>query len=292
MTVREALALGYSRLAAAGIEFAQAEVEWLLAHITGQSRTKLVLQRAETLSSETEARFVSMLEERTRRIPLQHLVGTAEFLSHTFAVSSAVLVPRPETELLALEFIERLKALNLPRPRVVDWGTGSGCLAISVAAAFPHAEVVALDQSTAALEVAQGNAERILGAGRLRFFQGNGFQALPPGNPPFDALISNPPYIPTAEIAGLQPEVRDFDPHSALDGGADGLDFYRTIAEEGVRFLVPGGLAVLEFGDGQAPALREIFEANNWCVESVEKDLSERDRVLIVHAPRTKGVPS
>lgn len=290
MTVREALALGQRQLAEAGIEFAQADVEWLLAHVTGHSRTQLILRRTDALSASDEVRFTGLLAQRAQRIPLQHLVGTADFLSHTFTVSPAVLTPRPETEQLALHFIERLKRLNLPKARVLDWGTGSGCLAISIAAALPEASVTALDQSTGALEVAQRNAENILGLGRVQFFQGNGFNALPPGTPPFDGLISNPPYIPADEILSLQPEVRDFDPHSALDGGVDGLEFYRAIAAEGVNFMVPGALAAFEFGDGQASAVREIFEAKNWCVECVEKDLSERDRVLIVHAPSARGM--
>lgn len=137
-------------------------------------------------------------------------------------------------------------------------GTGTGCIAIALAAKSPQARIVATDLSPDALALARENAEKNLVAGKIEFFQGDGFSALP-ADTGFDLIISNPPYIPTAEIATLQPEVRDFDPRPALDGGADGLAFYRMFASQAKSFLKPDGKLMLEFGDGQSPAIKKMF---------------------------------
>jgi len=187
----------------------------------------------------------------------------------------------------------------------LDFGTGTGCIAIALAAKCPSAKIIATDVSPDALVLAAENAARNNVADRIEFVQSDGFAAfLPEGrvtrapnseietkiggscNSPlrkmeFDLIISNPPYIPSAEIAALQSEVRDFDPRGALDGGADGLDFYRKLAEEAKPFLKPGGKIMLEFGDGQADAIRTLFEAEKWIVEAVREDYSHRARILI-----------
>lgn len=185
----------------------------------------------------------------------------------------------------------------------LDFGTGTGCIAIALAMKCPSAKIVATDISPDALALARGNAGRHNVADRIEFLQGDGFAALyPEGRVPrapnikdenggsqssplrkmeFDLISSNPPYIPSAEIATLQPEVRDFDPRAALDGGADGLDFYRKLAVESKSFLKPDGKIMLEFGDGQADAIRKIFEAEKWIVEAVREDYSHRARILI-----------
>ena len=185
----------------------------------------------------------------------------------------------------------------------LDFGTGTGCIAIALAAKCPSAKIVATDISPDALELAKQNAERNKVAERIEFLQGDGFAALhsegrvprapesnnenggsqssPLRKMEFDLIVSNPPYIPSAEIATLQPEVRDFDPRAALDGGADGLDFYRKLAVEAKLFLKPGGKIILEFGDGQAGGVRTIFETEKWIVEAVKEDYSQRARILI-----------
>ncbi|HTI70495.1 MAG TPA: peptide chain release factor N(5)-glutamine methyltransferase [Candidatus Limnocylindria bacterium] len=286
MTFWEGVERATKVLEQVGVEGAAAEAEWLLAHVAETTRTRLILTRHTSLTDAQCQRFESMLAARAQRIPLQHLVGQAVFLDHELKVSPAVLIPRPETEQLALRFIEEVRTIYSDRLRLLDWGTGSGCLAIAVADAFPEAYVCALDRSVEALKIARLNAQAILGNDRIAFFEGDGFQALPADGGRFDAIVSNPPYIPSGDIAALQPEVRNFDPWSALDGGDDGLDCYRQLAAQARNYLVPGGLLALEFGDGQAAELVEIFNNKGWIVESVEKDLSERDRVLIVHAPR------
>ena len=187
-------------------------------------------------------------------------------------------------------------------PTALDFGTGTGCIAIALAAKCPSAKIVATDISSEALALARENAVGNNVAERIEFVGSDGFAALqlggaacpPPSEnetierqaeiaPPtsFDLIISNPPYIASAEISTLQPEVRDFDPRAALDGGTDGLDFYRKLAAEAKPFLKPDGKIMLEFGDGQADAVRKIFEAEKWIVEAVKEDYSHRQRILI-----------
>jgi release factor glutamine methyltransferase len=188
-------------------------------------------------------------------------------------------VPRPETEILAESGWTFLSTLG-PEQTVLDFGTGTGCIAISLAAKCPDARITAIDASADALALAGQNARTNKVAERIEFFHGNGFAALP-GGAQFALIISNPPYIPTAEIGTLDPEVRDFDPRPALDGGADGLDFYRMLASQAETRLRPGGKLMLEFGDGQAPAVQKLFENENWIVEAVKDDYSQRARILI-----------
>ena len=165
-------------------------------------------------------------------------------------------------------------------PTALDFGTGSGCIAIALAVKCPRARVLGVDASAEALALAQQNAERNGAAERIQFAHGNGFAAVPSGQR-FDLIISNPPYIASAEIATLSPEVRDFDPHAALDGGDDGLDFYRLLAARAADFLAPAGKLMVEFGDGQADALKKIFEMQMWIVEAVRADYTQRPRLLI-----------
>ncbi len=162
----------------------------------------------------------------------------------------------------------------------MDFGTGTGCIAIALAVKCPNAKITATDVSAEALALAGENVARHNVAGQIQFFRGDGFAAFSTDET-FDLIISNPPYIPTGEIATLQPEVRDFDPRAALDGGADGLDFYRRLGREAKSFLKPDGRIMLEFGDGQDGAIRKIFEAEKWIVEAVKEDYSHRARILI-----------
>ncbi|HLX68606.1 MAG TPA: HemK/PrmC family methyltransferase, partial [Verrucomicrobiae bacterium] len=167
-----------------------------------------------------------------------------------------------------------------PNVNTLDFGTGSGCIAIALATKCPEAKIVAVEISAEALDTARQNAATNGVSERIEFRQGDGFGILAPGTQ-FDLIISNPPYIPTAEIETLEPEVRDFDPRGALDGGSDGLDFYRRFAAEARPFLKPGGKIILEFGDGQADAIRNIFEAQKWIVEAIHADYTQRQRIFI-----------
>jgi len=246
--------------------------------------------------SETElSSFREMIKRRSQREPLQHIVGSTSFCGLELAVNRHVLIPRPETELLAEQGWKFLNSLDLPpftssSPSTInyqlstalDLGTGSGCLAIALAVHCPAARIFATDISAESLAVARQNAERHHVADRIEFLQGDHFAALVSWKV-FDLIVGNPPYIPTDEIPLLQVEVRDHDPRLALDGGPDGLNFYRRIAAEAVPFLKPGGKVMLEFGDGQAPSIRQIFEAQKWVVEAIIEDYTQRPRILIAH---------
>ena len=267
-------------MARKGVESPRLQTELLLAHVLKLPRMKLYLNFERALTdAETDA-MRELVRRRSLREPLQHITGTAPFAAWEMTVNRHVLVPRPETELLAEAGWQFLSALNSQPATALDFGTGTGCIAIALAAKCPTAHVTALDVSTEALAVARQNAERNGVMGRIEFVESDGFKAVT-ADRRFNLIISNPPYIPSAEITTLQPEVRDFDPHSALDGGADGLDFYRQLAVEAPNWLAPGGKLMVEFGDGQAPALEKLFVEQKWIVEAVRADYSQRQRILI-----------
>ena len=259
------------------------QIELLLAHVLRVPRLRLYLDFARVLTPAELDAVRALLRRRARREPLQHLVGSTSFCGFEIEVNPAVLIPRPETEVLAeraWNFLAENSEKSAGTRRALDWGTGSGALAVSLAVKCPVAEWVAIDVSAAALVVAARNAARHGVAERIRFLESDGFAALP-AEDSFDLIVTNPPYIATDEIAMLQPEVRDYDPRQALDGGADGLDFYRRLAGELAPRLRAGGRLMAELGDGQAEAVSEIFRANKWVVEAVVADYSGRSRVLI-----------
>jgi len=309
VTVLEAIQKSTEFLAKKGVESPRLQTELLLAHLLKLPRMKLYLNFERALTPAETDGLREFIKRRGQREPLQHITGSTSFCGLEIAVNRHALVPRPETELLAESGWNFLSTLNCTpnafgaQPSTaLDFGTGTGCIAIALAAKCPSAKIVATDISPDALALAKANAARNNVADRIEFMQSDGFAVLKdrwgerprepggntiadgsPGVSPhqFDLIISNPPYIPSAEIATLQPEVRDFDPRSALDGGADGLDFYRKLAAEAKPFLKPGGKIMLEFGDGQADAIRKTFEAEKWIVEAVKEDYSHRARILI-----------
>jgi release factor glutamine methyltransferase len=280
MTVREALRQTTERLHLAGVESSRLESEWLLAHALALPRMHLFLEQSRNLTEDNTRSLEELVARREKREPLQHLLGTAEFCGRVFTVNRHVLIPRPETELLAQLAVSVGRASG-PSPRILDFGTGSGCLGITMALDLSGAEVHTVDISPEALAVARGNAASLAAADKVRFHLGDGFKALPAGLR-FDLIVTNPPYIPSAEIATLQPEVRDFDPALALDGGADGLDFYRRLAQEAPDRMVARGQLLAEFGEGQRSDLRRIFEQAGWTVESILPDDTGRERILHV----------
>ena len=320
MTVLEAIQKSAEFLAKKGVESPRLQTELLLAHLLKLPRMKLYLDFERALTPAEVDGLREFIRRRGQREPLQHIIGSTSFCGLEIAVNRHTLVPRPETELLAesgWEFFSKLEQSPhpagghpLPAGRgegrgegrvALDFGTGTGCIAIALAAKCLSAKIIATDISADALALAGENAGRNNVADRIEFLQGDGFAALQdvgqasclsPSEKKkletggtlvlhFDLIISNPPYIPSAEIAALQPEVRDFDPRAALDGGVDGLDFYRKLAAEAKPFLKPGGKIMLEFGDGQVDAIRTIFEAEKWIVEAVKEDYSHRARILI-----------
>lgn len=279
MTIREVIQRSTEFLQRHGVDSPRLQAELLLAHLLKLPRLQLYLNHDRLLTEPETATLRALVQRRARREPLQHLVGSTSFCGIELTVSPAALIPRPETETLAELAVAALAKCNSPAPVVLDFGTGTGCLAIAVAAQCKTAQVHALDLSEAALLLARKNAERHGLSERVAFHLGDGFRALPT-ELRFDLLVSNPPYIPTAEIATLQPEVRDFDPRAALDGGADGLDFYRLLAREAPSWLKGGGGLFAEFGDGQEAALPSLFNDAGWRAVSIHNDLTGRARVL------------
>ena len=266
------------------IEKPRLQAELLLADVLDMGRLDLYLQFDRVLkASEVEA-FRAHVRQRLRRVPLQYITGRAAFRHLDFAVSRTVLIPRPETEILveiALEYIA-----SLPAPRVLDLGCGAGVIAVCLAHEHPTTRVVATDISAEALQVTRQNALRNQVDERVAGVCGDLFAPLRPrpdlGR--FDLIVSNPPYVRRGDIATLAPEVRDYEPHLALDGGEDGLVYYGRIANQAADFLEPGGSLVLEVGDGQADEvadrLRERFDA----VE-IRPDLNDIPRVVAGRKP-------
>jgi release factor glutamine methyltransferase len=280
VTVLEAIQKSAGFLGKKGAESPRLQAELLLAHALKLPRMKLYLNFERALSpAETDA-LRELVKRRGRREPLQHIIGSTSFCGYEIAVNRHALVPRPETELLAELGWQFLSTFNSQPSTALDFGTGTGCIAITLATKCATAKILATDISAEAIALAKENAAANKVAERIDFLQGDGFATLPKSER-FDLIISNPPYIPSAEIATLQPEVRDFDPRSALDGGADGLDFYRRLAAETKPFLKPDGKIMLEFGDGQAEAVSGIFEMQKWIVEAVKEDYSQRLRILV-----------
>jgi release factor glutamine methyltransferase len=280
VTVLEVIQKSAEFLAKREVESARLQAESLLAHVLKLPRMKLYLNFERVLTAPELDAARELVKRRSQREPLQHITGSTSFCGLEIAVNRNVLVPRPETELLAELGWQFLSTINHPPATALDFGTGSGCIAIALAVKCPAARVTAVDVSAEAIVLAKENAERNGVAERIQFAHGDGFAAVSTGQR-FDLIISNPPYIATSEIETLQPEVRDFDPHAALDGGADGLDFYRMLAARAGEFLQPDGKMMVEFGDGQADALKKILESQMWIVEGVREDYSQRQRILI-----------
>ncbi len=270
----EVLAHAIARLERAGVETPRLDAEILLAEACGLSRTGLLARRAPLTESEARRLHV-MLARREQREPLAYIVGRREFFSLDFEVNPDVLIPRPETETLAAAALDYLKT-RAPS-RVLDIGTGSGILAVTLAVNEPRARIVATDVSKQALEVARRNARRHRCAERIEFVEADLF---PPGDERFDLVVSNPPYIQNQSIDELQPEVARFEPRRALAGGADGLGFYRRIAE-GVRARLGGGGAVMvEVGAGQGEQVAGIFRCSGLKVVARLSDLAGIERVI------------
>lgn len=285
MTVLEVIQRSTEFLKNKGVDSPRLQTELLLAHLLNLPRMQLYLNFERKLSQTELDSFRELIKRRSQREPLQHIVGSTSFCGLELAVNRDVLIPRPETELLAEQGWNFLKQLSAPSSRpstALDLGTGSGCLAIALAVHCPEAKIFATDISPEALDLARQNAARHNVLERLEFLLGDAFTAFTSPEA-FDLIISNPPYIPSSEIPSLQVEVRDYDPRQALDGGPDGLVFYRRIAAETARFLQPGGKIMLEFGDGQAPSIREIFESQKWIVEAIIEDYNQRPRIIIAH---------
>ncbi|MBS0563071.1 MAG: peptide chain release factor N(5)-glutamine methyltransferase [Proteobacteria bacterium] len=280
MTGAEALREAVLRLRAAGIEGAPGDARRLLAHALGLAPERLTLHLGDPLS-EAEARaFAAAVASREARRPVSQIVGYRDFHGHRFRVTGAVLDPRPETELLVD------LALAEPVARMLDLGTGSGCILLSCLAGMAAAEGEGADLSPAALEVAEANARALGLDRRARFLLSDWFSAV---TGRFGLIVSNPPYIAEAEMEGLAPEVRGWEPHLALTPGGDGLGAYRAIVAGAGAHLEAGGRILMEIGPAQGAAVAGMLAAAGFAGVEVRRDLDGRDRVVAGRWPGGGG---
>jgi release factor glutamine methyltransferase len=278
-TVRRLLEWTEDFLRKKGVESARLEAQILLAHTLGCKKIDLYVRHEEEPAEEKKAAFREMIRRRADGMPVAYLVGYREFYSLSFAVSPDVLIPRPETETLVVQALGVLGPLA--GPRVLELGTGSGCIAVALARQHKTAQLTAIDVSPAAVELATANAAKHGVADRVSFVQGDLFA--PVAGQTFDVIVSNPPYIADDEFATLDRGVREFEPRAALAGGPDGLAFYRRIAAEAGRFLNPGGTVLVEIGATQESAVRELFETHIGPSKTFS-DAAGRPRVVMARA--------
>jgi len=255
------------------------DAEVLLAHARGCPRIKLYTDFDQPMTDAQRAIMRDLVKRRAQSEPVAYLIGEREFYSLTFQLTRDVLIPRPDTEVLVMELIER--ARNLPSPKILDLGTGSGCIAVTAAVNLPQAAVTVVDVSPAALEVARSNAMRHKVDSRMEFFEGDLFGPVSDGSR-FDFIVSNPPYIPSGELAELQVDVRKHEPQLALDGGPDGLDIIRRIVADLPRFLTESGTFLVEIDPPQSAAVQTMLsETGHFEKISAVKDLAGEQRVVI-----------
>lgn len=260
-------------LEAAGNDSPSADVDFIL-QTMGFSKTDITIGD-KTVDADAETQFLHSVERVKSGEPVQYVAGGCEFMSMWFAVSPATLIPRCDTEILVERVIELCK--DKDNIRIFEVGSGSGCIAISLARFLPGARVVSVDISTDALQIARQNAESLGVADRVSFIEWDIKKGFPEFLESPDVIVSNPPYIPKADVLELDKKVKDFEPLTALDGGEDGLDFYRLISE--LAPLKNGGIIAFEVGIGQADAVAEMLNERFVDVE-ITKDLSKVDRVV------------
>lgn len=271
---------GYFRKCHIGTPRLDAEI--LLAHCLGLKRIDLYLRYDQPLGADERAAYKRVVQRRAAREPVALIVGRREFWSLDLAVDPHVLTPRPETEHVVEAALAFLQSNTVsPDPLVLDLGTGSGCIAVALAHSFPAARVMASDISRSALATARGNIVRHHLADRVALVAGSGLDMFESTRPRFDLIVSNPPYIPSADIAALPPEVRDYEPRGALDGGDDGLDAYRRIIPAAAVRLRPGGALIMEIGWHQRQAVSLLVEqSGGYQTWACTADYAGHDRVI------------
>ena len=281
MTLKELLTKGEDLLTQAGKDSPRYDARALYMFLTGLDNTGLIMAQREDVAQNIQARYLSLIQERASGIPLQHITGHQGFMDLDLKVGPEVLIPRPETELLVEEALRVLRdeydAADAPAPEVLDICTGSGAIGLSVKRHFPKAQVTLSDVSDGALQTAETNAE--LNGLKVEILKSDMFKALEGRN--FHMILCNPPYITDREIETLTSEVREHEPMIALSGGADGLDFYRILAEEAPKHLNHDGRLIMEIGYDQGETVPALMR--NLGDTRVLKDLNGLDRVVIVH---------
>ena len=283
VTIIEAILNATNRLSAAGVTHVRLDAEVLLAHIIKKDRVWLITHRDDMLDDRARRDFDDAIRRRTKREPLQHIIGNQEFWGLEFTVTPDVLIPRPETELIVEAALALVQDRNSP-VRIVDLCTGSGCIAVSLAKELASARVIATDASEKALAVARENARHHGVANRIRFLEGDLFEPLEEldirGH--IDIMVSNPPYVRTGDLPTLQPEVRDYEPAMALIAGHEGTEIAMRIIRNATGYLKKSGALIMEMGLGQAEALTRMIETTGaYDKPGVLKDLAGIERVIV-----------
>jgi len=282
MTIKEALRFFSNKLEANKIENPMVNTEWILCDILKINRSSLFLpdfaERNPLTSSQIE-KISDYIGRRIQHEPLQYILGTAVFYGYDIFTQAGILIPRPETEIMT-EFTISYLLKNKPNANIMDYCTGSGCISIALAAQCPQTQILAIDISDDALKVARKNIDFHSLNKQITLQKGDCLQS---GHTriPFDLIISNPPYIPSDDIKELSPEVSLYEPHLALDGGKDGLQFYRHLAETAPQILDKNGVLIAEFGDDQFYAIADLFRNANWSEITPYKDFSGKYRFFI-----------
>ena len=277
MTYRECYEQGCRTLQAAGIEEAALDARLLLEAVCGTDRNDLLVHGEQPVSPEAEEKYLNWIRQRAEHIPLQQLTGEQDFMGLTFSVNEHVLIPRQDTEILVEEVLKELH----DRMRILDMCTGSGCILLSLLHYSNDCEGLGVDLSAEALEVAGRNVLKVLTpekAEHAHFLQSDLFEKV---EGKFEIIVSNPPYIASAEVEKLMPEVRDHEPRMALDGTEDGLYFYRRIIEEAGKHLVSSGMLFFEIGYDQGQAVSELMRTEGYCEVQVVQDYAGLDRVVL-----------
>jgi len=279
-TVRKTLAQAAAELTSAGIDGARLDAEVLLAHALRTSRSGLLMRLRDPLDGDVAAEFSTLVQRRLRREPVAYSVGGREFWSLWFETTPATLIPRPETELVVAAALGRISRTN--SPRVLDVGTGSGCIAVAIAHERTDAALTAIDVSAGALAVARRNASAHAVCERIQF-RCEDFRTLAEGES-YDLIVSNPPYVRSGDLESLPPDVGRFEPSLALDGGEDGLLFVRSLCARAPRLLAPKGALVLEVGSDQGESAISLARAAGFGEATVRDDYAGLPRVLIAGA--------
>ena len=280
-TIAETLKLASKQLREASVANDLLDAQTLLAEALGKDRTYLIVNFNEQLSDELLAGYQRLIARRASGEPLQYITGHQEFFGLEFEVTPAVLIPRPETELIVEEVIRLVDVHKIAKPVIVDVGTGSGCIAIALARELEDAKVTAVDISETALEIARRNAAKHELADRVRFVNSDLLAAFPEIQFA-DFILSNPPYVAVHELPTLQREVRDWEPHTALTDNADGLSFYRRLLNETPIRLKPGGFLICELGFGQSETVSAMADSQVWSEVRLLDDLQSIPRTLVL----------
>ena len=285
MTAAELIAQAAKRLSDAGVPEPELDAKILFLEAFHMDQVHFLMNRMRPLTEEQRAQqetYEVMIDRRSARVPLQQILGSQEFMGLTFRVTPDVLIPRLDTEVLVDQAIGILKAKEWENPFILDMCTGSGAIGVTMAHEFPDAEVTMTDVSPKALSTAMGNAQINDVFTRCIFQQGDMFEAIPEQKR-FDMILSNPPYIESDVIETLSTEVKDHEPRLALDGGADGLTFYRILAENAEKHLADGGYLMMEIGCDQGEAVRQLLEENeNYSTAVVLQDLNHLEYTVLI----------